>query len=62
MFGLYRCVTHVVNLVEYADARRDIRTDFLKHLLSDFELALKTGIAGINNVEKQRCIKSLVKG
>ena len=40
-------------------ARHDIRTDFRKHAVGDFKLALKPGVAGIDDVEQQGCVKRL---
>ena len=52
----------MVNLVENANARHDIGTDFFQYFVGYFKLTLKAGIAGINDVEQQRGIQRFVEG
>jgi hypothetical protein len=58
--SLCRCVANVIDLVENADARQDSRTNLLKYSICYLKLALKPGVACIDDVEQQGCIKCLV--
>ena len=50
-FGLRRCIADVVDLVEDADARDILRADLGKHFIGDLKLALKSGVARIDDME-----------
>ena len=52
----------MVDLVEDADARHLVGADFLQHRVGDLELALETGIAGVDDVQQQAGVQGLVQG
>jgi len=51
----------VIDFIEDSNTRHNIGTDLFQHFIGDLKLALKAGIAGIDDVEQQRGIKRFVE-
>lgn len=60
-FGLCRGFADVVDLVEHQETRHAIRPDLLEHVIGNLKLSLEPGIAGIDDVEQQRCIQRFLE-
>ena len=60
-FRLRYLIADHVDLVEHANPRHRLRTDFIEYAISHRELALKAGVARIDDMQQQRRLRCLLQ-